>query len=195
MNEYNSIDLSSVVLECDPFPHLNGAAVLQDHLENLLFDWFEHTDAWTLAETDFYEQYEINMLDIVLPNPLSRLVSEAVVNAIREKYMVVFNLHTLELVGLVAHKLITGQKIGIHNDFIDDEETHRLVIHVNPRWSDENGGYLMLFHSGNVTDVAKVIPPAHNTMFGFEISPRSHHAVSKIYDYTRYTLIYTFKKG
>lgn len=182
-------------VERDPFPHFSSAFALQDKLEDRLFDWFEETEAWTLAETDFYEQYEINMLGVDLPLHLQFLVSNEVIEAVKERYKANFQVGSLDLVGLAAHKLVDGQKIGIHNDFIGKEETHRLVIHINPTWTAENGGYLMLFRSGDVNDVAKIIQPANNTIFGFEISPYSHHAVSKIYDYTRYTLIYTFKKG
>jgi len=195
MNEYNFIDLSSIESETEPFPHFSAASALQNNLGNLLFDWFKQTKAWMLVETDFYEQYEINMLSVDLPTHLQFLVSKEVINVIKEKFKIIFNIGSLDLVGLVAHKLVDGQKIGIHNDFIDEEETHRLVIHVNPGWTDENGGYLMLFGSDKVNDVSKIIQPANNSAFGFEISTNSHHAVSKIYDYIRYTLIYTFKKG
>jgi hypothetical protein len=194
MKEYNVIDLESVALEMEPFPHFSAAPALQNNLEKLLFDWFNQTTVWTLVETDFYEQYEINMLCVDLPTHLQFLISEEVTQVIKEKFKIIFNLVSLDLVGLVAHKLVGGQKIGIHNDFIDEEETHRLVIHVNPGWIDENGGYLMLFGSDKVNDVSKIIQPADNSAFGFEISPNSHHAVSKIYDYNRYTLVYTFKK-
>jgi Rps23 Pro-64 3,4-dihydroxylase Tpa1-like proline 4-hydroxylase len=93
----------------------------------------------------------------------------------------------------MAHKLVNGQKIAIHNDFNNGDETHRLVIHINPHWKEENGGFLMLFSSSNAEDLSKIINPINNTAFGFEISSSSHHAVSKIYDYIRYTIVYTFK--
>ena len=43
------------------------------------------------------------------------------------------------------------------------------------------------------SDLTKVFAPVMNFGFGFEISNISNHAVSKIYDFCRYTLIYTFK--
>ena len=105
-----------------------------------------------------------------------------------------FNEDHLEIVGVVAHKLVAGQHIGIHNDFIGAEETHRLVLQFNPHWIEENGGYLILFNSGKVEDVSKIILPLTNTAFGFEISEASYHAVSKIMGPPRYSIVYTFRK-
>src|ERR1700753_3742254 len=113
MNEYNFIDLSSIESETEPFPHFSAASALQNNFGNLIFDWFEQTKAWTLIETDFYEQYEINMLSIDLPAHLQSLVSQEVLQAIKEKFKIIFNIGSLDLVGLVAHKLVDGQKIGI----------------------------------------------------------------------------------
>jgi Rps23 Pro-64 3,4-dihydroxylase Tpa1-like proline 4-hydroxylase len=194
MNGYNLIDLSAAELENKPFPHFSAGEVLQNGTEHLLFDWFQQTDTWELVETDFYAQYEINLLKVKLPLLLQFLVSEDEIRHVKERLNGFFHTPSLDLVGIVAHKLVDGQKIGIHNDFIDGEETHRLIIHLNPDWTEENGGYLMLFGSENVDDLSKIIQPGHNTAFGFEISSASHHAVSKIYKYVRYSLIYTFKR-
>ena len=68
-----------------------------------------------------------------------------------------------------------------------------MLIQINPYWKEENGGYLLLFNSSDSKDMAKVVSPINNTAFGFEISKKSHHAVSKIYDFTRFTIVYTFK--
>jgi Rps23 Pro-64 3,4-dihydroxylase Tpa1-like proline 4-hydroxylase len=97
------------------------------------------------------------------------------------------------LVDVVAHKLVNSQHIGVHNDYINGDETHRLVLHFNPDWKEEHGGYLLLFNSSSADDMSKVVSPLNNSAFGFEISKRSHHAVSKIYNFIRYTIVYTFK--
>ncbi|WP_426720790.1 hypothetical protein [Enterobacter cloacae complex sp. 301C7] len=46
---------------------------------------------------------------------------------------------------IVAHKLISGDKIKIHNDFIEGQESHRILFHFNKNWKEENGGYFMIF--------------------------------------------------
>jgi Rps23 Pro-64 3,4-dihydroxylase Tpa1-like proline 4-hydroxylase len=195
MNSQNCIDLSSLVFGNQPFAHFTCTEILRDNVDALLFDWLGQTGEWYLSETDFYEQYEFNFLRAQLPEQLQCMVSKETINIIQNKFETYFKIDSLELVGVMAHKLIHDQKIGIHNDFINGEETHRLVIHVNPEWKQENGGYLMLFNSSKVEDIAKVIPPVNNFALGFEISGQSHHAVSKIYDFLRYTVIYTFRKN
>ena len=194
MNNKTIIDLSSVNYDNLPFPHFYSASVLQNKVEKLLYDWFENAEIWNLTKEDFYEQYELDFLNNELPENLKCLIDDTTIYKIAESIKTNFNINELDLVGIVAHKLIDGQRIGIHNDFIDYEETHRLVIHINPHWQEKNGGILMLFNSSEVKDVAKMINPINNSGFSFEISVNSHHAVSRIYDYSRYTLIYTFKK-
>ncbi len=190
----NCIDLSSLKVEDQPFPHFCSASTLQNNIDRELYNWLVNTESWKLIETDFYEQHEFSLLSIQLPKYLECLVSSKTIEFIEAKFKIAFNVESLDLVGVVAHKLVNEQHIGIHNDFIKGQETHRLVIHLNPDWNEEKGGFLMLFSSPDAEDISTVISPLNNTAFGFEISSRSHHAVSKIYDFSRYTVVYTFKK-
>ncbi|HBQ3265387.1 TPA: 2OG-Fe(II) oxygenase, partial [Klebsiella pneumoniae] len=99
-------------------------------------------------------------------------------------------------VDIVAHKLISGDKIKIHNDFIEGQESHRILFHFNKNWKEENGGYFMIFSKDEPESLEKIIPPLHGSVQGFEISQNSHHAVSQVYDFERYTVIYSFyRKG
>jgi hypothetical protein len=104
-----------------------------------------------------------------------------------------FRLTSFELVGITAHKLVDGQRIAIHNDFIEGEETHRFIIHLNPSWTEANGGFFMLFESDKVEGLSKIILPINNSAIGFEISQKSQHAVSEIHGIARYSIVYTFK--
>ena len=81
--------------------------------------------------------------------------------------------------GIGKPEPLLGNLAGYWSRRID--ETHRLVAHINPTWTDANGGYLMLFNSSNSEDVSKVIRPLNNSGFGFAISKDSHHAISKIH--------------
>jgi Rps23 Pro-64 3,4-dihydroxylase Tpa1-like proline 4-hydroxylase len=195
MNDYNCIDLSSPAIQDRPFPHFNSDFALNNGIEKELFDWFGQTEEWILSQTDFYEQFEFSFLSVDIPKNLECLISENTITFIKEKLKNVFSVESLGLVGVMAHKLTHGQRIGIHNDFINGDETHRLVIHINPDWREENGGLLMLFNSSNAEEISKIITPLNNSAFGFEISRNSHHAVSKIYGFSRYTIVYTFKKN
>jgi len=187
-------DLNAAKVEQVPFPHFSIGAVLPPTTIKNLFDWFQQTDVWKLVKTDFYEQYEFSLLHVDLPKHLKFLISEATLHYIEQRYIQEFGVNALILVDIVAHKLVNEQRIRVHNDFINGEETHRMILHINPLWKEENGGLLLLFNSSKVEDLSKIVKPMDNTAFGFEISRRSHHAVSKIYDYTRYTIVYTFKQ-
>jgi Rps23 Pro-64 3,4-dihydroxylase Tpa1-like proline 4-hydroxylase len=93
---------------------------------------------------------------------------------------------------LTAHKLIAGHTIRLHNDFVPERETHRLLIQFNREWQDENGGFLLFFNSPAPEDINRIIRPVHNSSVGFAISPKSNHAVSTVNNGERYTLVYSF---
>ena len=50
----------------------------------------------------------------------------------------------------------------------------------------------MLFNSDDARDVHRILRPAAGSTIGFAIGPASHHAVSRLYGGTRYTLVYSF---
>jgi len=195
MYEQTCLDLSRLVCGKTPFPHFTSADILTNGVEKRLFEWFRQTNAWSLTEADFYTQYEFSLLDAGVPAELQCLISEETIYTIRNRFITVFEKSSLELSGITAHKLVDGHRIGIHNDYIGKAETHRLVIQINPDWDDSKGGYLLLFNSGNAEDVFKLVKPINNSAFGFEISDRSYHAVSEVYDFSRYTIVYTFKEN
>jgi len=194
MLDTNCFNLESAQVERTPFPHFCVDLVLTLQKITQVFNWFQDSAIWNLVETDFYEQYEFSLLNTNLPDDIKCLISESTLQYIEQKYIREFKVNALKLVDIVAHKLVNEQRIGIHNDFINGEETHRLVLHINPQWNEENGGLLLLFTSSKPESIAKIVKPVNNTAFGFEISRQSHHAVSKIYKYTRYTIVYTFKE-
>jgi len=193
MSDIQNLDLSSAVSQNAPFPHFSATSVLNNQLEVKLYDWFQRTAEWNLVETEFYEQYEFSLLNIELPDQLKCLIDSDFLSTIENQFYESFNVKGFELVDVVAHKLVNSQHIGVHNDFINDEETHRMLIQINRNWNEDHGGYLLLFNSSDSSDMAKVVSPVNNTAFGFEISKKSYHAVSKIYDFTRFTIVYTFK--
>jgi Rps23 Pro-64 3,4-dihydroxylase Tpa1-like proline 4-hydroxylase len=177
-----------------PFPHFSSGYIINAGIDCELLNWFEHTRLWSLTETDFYSQYEFSLLEIELPERLKCLIEASSVDAIKTYFEHAFGVAGLVLVGITAHKLIDGHRMGVHNDFIGKDESHRLVIQINENWVQENGGFLMLFGSKNPQDVSKVVQPLHNSGIGFEISPNSYHAVSTVHNFKRYTLVYTFNK-
>jgi Rps23 Pro-64 3,4-dihydroxylase Tpa1-like proline 4-hydroxylase len=193
MHKSQILDFTNVLNEEQPFNYFSIASVLQNGLDDKLLKWLELTDNWEFTETDFYTQYEFSLLHVDVPENIRVLLHEQTISDIVDEFAKVQPEISLELVGLTVHKLLDGYKMGVHNDYIGSEESHRFLIQINAGWKEENGGYLMLFNSMNSDDVTNIISPLNNTGFGFEISPKSFHAVSTVYDFFRYTLVYTFK--
>jgi len=178
-----------------PFPHAHLPDLLPQQIANATLDWFRKTAPWRLLVASFYEQYEFSLLGDPPPQGLERLTDGDFIAELASLLQAEFGERDrLDLVDIAAHKLVSGQIIRIHNDFIDTEESHRILIQLNEGWQIENGGLLMLFGSDDPEDVQVVILPRHGSCFAFEISPTSHHAVSRIHKGDRYTLVYTFKR-
>lgn len=187
------LDLSGVILYQHPFQFFMRSNVLCLGGDQILHDWLRTTDAWTLTKEHFYTQFEMSFFDVSLPPSLAWVTSDHTLKCIETVFATEFHIKGFQTTGITAHLLQNGHTIGIHNDYLEGEETHRLIIQVNPGWQENNGGFLMLFNSDRSSDVAKVIKPINNSCFGFEISPNSFHAVSTVHNYSRYTLVYSFK--
>jgi Rps23 Pro-64 3,4-dihydroxylase Tpa1-like proline 4-hydroxylase len=178
-----------------PFPHAICGRVLPLALSNAVLEWFETGAPWRLRIESFYEQYEFNLHQVDLAPELAPLVADEMIEALAAQMLSPLTDERLLLAEANAHKLLPGQTIKIHNDFIDGEETHRVLIQINRNWTDQNGGMLMLFSSPAVDDIARLIRPVHGSAVAFEISPASFHAVSTIHAGARYTLVYSFKRA
>lgn len=177
-----------------PFPHLEIEEWLGSGLADAALEWLETTAPWSLKETSFYEQYEFSLLEFAPPDHLSALVGTEAIRRNSTLMEKAFGVSGRDLVDVTAHRLIPGQTIRLHNDFIGQEETHRLLVQLNRGWTAANGGLLMLFSSPRAEDVQAAIVPVHDSAFAFEISPKSYHAVSTIASGERFTLVYTFRE-
>ena len=60
--------------------------------------------------------------------------------AVRNGMTAVFDSAFDDEVNVVFHRLLPPQRIGIHNDYLAGEETHRLIIQLNRGMSDSDGG-------------------------------------------------------
>ena len=177
-----------------PFPHLRVPQILAPAASAAVLDWLSCRAPWKLRVEDFYEQHEFSLLSSDLGEQVKPLVAHDTVNLVREELRNAFGItNGLALVDINAHRLTPGQTIRIHNDFIKGEETHRLLVQLNSGWTEHNGGLLMLFRGPEPESVANIVLPRNGSGFAFEISPRSYHAVSRIVEGERYTLVYSFK--
>jgi Rps23 Pro-64 3,4-dihydroxylase Tpa1-like proline 4-hydroxylase len=186
------INIEETVFSAVPFPYFVCPQAINTNLSYELLDWLEKAAPWKLVETDFYEQYEFSFLQTKLPDSISILNSKDHLQDLTQQVAQNFSVRLANRIDFTAHKLIPGQRIRIHNDYIPGFETHRLLIQLNRGWEDENGGMLMLFNSQNPEDIYEIYRPIHGSALGFAISPDSHHAVSTIHGGERYTLVYSF---
>jgi Rps23 Pro-64 3,4-dihydroxylase Tpa1-like proline 4-hydroxylase len=177
-----------------PFPHAAVPAILASADADAALAWLETDAPWQLRVASFYEQYEFSLTGLNIPSRVRGLTDPAFIEALRDFLRsTVGAVGDLELADICAHKLVPDQTIRVHNDFIGEEETHRILVQLNSGWAIENGGILMIFSSDRPEDVFSVVMPTHGSGFAFEISERSFHAVSTIKTGERYTLVYTFR--
>jgi hypothetical protein len=185
-------DLSRCNVNESPFRYATFLECLPAETGNEILWWLENEAPWRHKRTAFYEQYEFSCWDCASPMA-SYVTSPTVLDAVRTAMMEVFARNFEEPISVVAHQLFGGQRIGIHNDYLVGQESHRLVIQLNRGLSDDNGGFLMLFKSDDPADIERVMRPVHLSGFAFEISPASFHAVSKVNAGVRYSLIYSLR--
>jgi Rps23 Pro-64 3,4-dihydroxylase Tpa1-like proline 4-hydroxylase len=192
MHTLEELHLSSIETFSQPFPYLVSPEAFSKDASLEILNWLETDAPWRLVETNFYEQYEFSLAEVRLPAHLAFLQDRNFLNRLKARIEGLFQARLSEQIDLTAHKLISGQRIRIHNDFIPGQETHRLLIQLNRHWTEADGGFLLLFNSSDPADVHKVFRPFHNSVVGMVITPVSHHAVSLVHGGERFTLVYSF---
>ncbi|MCI0561005.1 MAG: hypothetical protein MN733_21165, partial [Nitrososphaera sp.] len=126
-----------------PFPYFVSHQGLREDTGSALLSWFELDAPWNLRKADFYEQYEFSLREVPLPATIEPLRNTTNVAKVRRFVEAVFRVALTERVDISAHKLVSGQRIRIHNDLISGAETHRVLIQLNRGWVDDNGGLLI----------------------------------------------------
>ena len=184
-------ELISIRYDTLPFEHFLGCCEHSETCREWL-DWLETDAPWTLTTTDFYEQYEFSLLHASLAPAVHRLACPETLTALRHWMRRYFHRALSERVDVTAHKLISGQTIRIHNDYIPDGESHRLLLQLNRGWEPSHGGYLMFFDGPEPESVSRVMEPTSGSVQAFAISRRSYHAVSTVHQGERFTIVYSF---
>jgi Rps23 Pro-64 3,4-dihydroxylase Tpa1-like proline 4-hydroxylase len=188
-----SLALMEAEARSAPFPHATHPAPLPADLYEVALGWMERTAPWRLRVASFYEQWELHLDQRELPAQLQPLLATDTVEVLQRLMLAPLARVPLRLTEVTAHKLVPGQTIRVHNDHRPKGETHRLLIHLNRGWEDEQGGLLLLFGSAAADDVRRILRPTHRSAMAFAISPQSFHAVSTVQCGDRYTLVYSFQ--
>jgi hypothetical protein len=152
--------------------------------------------AWRLSTTDFYEQYEVSLIDtekLFDSTALDALREVALSPSFAEFISSITGQGQLDVVDVACHRSTTGQQIGIHNDFYPDGEVCRFTIHLNTDWTLNDGGLFVAFASEDCATMTAAYLPAMNSALLFEISPASFHAVTEVTcTRPRYSIVVSF---
>ena len=191
MRESRLVGTASLQIYAEPFPYFTATAAVGQVPTADLLTWLESQAQWNLVEADFYEQHELNWPEDTQAGVVAFLTEPSFLDAIRQEAVGIFNCSFDTRVDCSIHKLLAGQRIRIHNDLLAAGETHRVILHINRGWSISKGGFLMLFNSEDSADVHRVLMPLNGSIVGFEISEKSHHAVSTVIEGERFAIVYS----
>ena len=192
MNDDVTLQFTGLEVFSHPFPHFTATQGFDPDLSTSLLAWLETDAPWRLVEMDFYEQYEFSLYDALWPPDLEFITTRPFLDSLRLRTEQIFGTPLRDTPDCTAHKLVPGQRIRIHNDFLPGQETHRVLVQLNRDWNEGQGGFLMFFNSQDPRDVYRLFSPLHNSVVGFAISPDSNHAVSTIHGGGRFTLVFSF---
>lgn len=163
------------------FPHVYFSSPLNDALARDMVEEFQQLP-WRLSSTEFYDQYEVSLLDRDWPiGPALELFQQAMQSEELAKALArIVGTRSLFVSDIACHLSEKGQSIGIHNDMSDDREVCRMTIHLTPNWQTSDGGHFVVFKTPSVDDAVAAYPPIYNTAILFRINNSSFHAVSEI---------------
>jgi hypothetical protein len=174
-----------------PFRYATFEQCLPAPASELILRWLETTAPWNHVQADFYEQHEFSCWEGTDP-AAAMLRNEELLSGLRRELTALFGRELRPDATVVAHRLTPGHRIGIHNDHLENGETHRFVIQLNRGLTDADGGLFMLFNSEDPADVHNILRPTSGSAFAFEISPSSYHAISQMHSNVRYSIVYSF---
>jgi hypothetical protein len=190
---FGPFDLSGVQLSQEPFRFFGRPDTLRPDVGGALLAWLEHENPkWKDHGGAYYTLQDFSLLKArSLPERLECLRAPETCRWLRAQMADVFAATLGEQVDIDAHRMKAPDKVGIHNDFREGRETHRLLLFVGHDWAEDQGGVLLFFDTPPRAPQVG-FPPLHLLAIGFEISPRSYHAVSPVLKGVRYSLVYSF---
>ncbi|MFI0397499.1 MAG: cyclophane-containing peptide 2OG-Fe(II) oxygenase YhhC [Thiolinea sp.] len=184
-----------ITLDKVPYEHFFSQYHISKHLDADILKWFKNDAPWRLVREDFYTQYEFNFIDSILPPYLDFIKSLNYLESLKKTMEDTYKIALQSKFNVVAHKLVKGHVIKVHNDYLPEEferESHRLLFHFNRDWEESNGGYCMVFSTDDENSLCKIVKPNNFLLQSFAISKNSHHAVSEVKSGERFTIIFTF---
>ncbi len=153
--------------------------------------------AWKKTKASFYTQYE-SLIQPTDEHSLSKLYDPSFFMPFKSKLEKSLNVTLRNSARIVAHKLITADEIGIHNDYCDPSvgyENFRFIFQFSKTNELISGGELSFLQSPEKSNIIKQYPYTSNSGICFEITPNSFHYVAPV-EGERYTIvIYLWEEG
>jgi hypothetical protein len=181
--------------KAEPYKHLFVPKVFDPKFADAML-WEMEGLPWTLSTTEFYEQYEVSLLDTEQSfndTAFDRLREVAMSASFRKLISAITGKGGLKVADVACHRSTTDQQIGIHNDFYPGGEKCRFTIHLNPAWQLNEGGLFVTFGSEDSSTMKAAYLPIMNSALVFEISPKSFHAVTAVTSTRpRYSIVISF---
>jgi Rps23 Pro-64 3,4-dihydroxylase Tpa1-like proline 4-hydroxylase len=181
--------------KAEPYRHIFIPEVFDRRFAETVAHESEGLD-WRLSTTDFYEQYEVSLIDTEKSyesTALDVLREIALSPQFADFISSITGQGQLFVADVACHRSTTGQQIGIHNDFYPEGEVCRFTIHLNADWTLDDGGLFITFASEDSASMTAAYVPAMNSALLFEISPASFHAVTDVTtSRPRYSIVISF---
>jgi len=145
---------------------------------------------WKHEESHFYKQHSAK----IRPEdetPFAGLFRGAFFHPFKSRLEQLLGVSLRNCASMVAHKLITSQEIGIHNDYCDPAlgyESFRFIFQFARKEQLRSGGEISFLHSRDKNDIIQKYGYSENQGICFEITPYSYHYVEPV-EGERHTLV------
>lgn len=182
----------------DPFENVQFRSILAPELADGLLAWCENQAPWKYRKEPFYEVFEVNLATAKRTDLIESLLSRETLHEIRTFVSNYLGCTLDEHVDVGAHRMSPGFKMGIHTDYGNTKQSHRLFVQLNRGWSASYGGLLVLVDEERPKGPSprhRYVVPMHGSGMMFEPSQKSYHAVSEVNEGERYTLCFSFYRA
>ncbi len=153
--------------------------------------------SWEKKETFFYTQFKSHILP-AQKHAIASLFDPAFFFPFKAKLEQHVGVSFQNYIRIHAHKLITEDEIGVHNDYSDPEmgcENFRFVFQFSQPNQLSSGGEITFLSSRYKDDLIKQYSYGSNMGICFEITPYSFHYVTAVQGERHTLVMYLWEEG
>lgn len=179
----------SEYIHTDKFRFFSCTDIFSQESYSVLQEGFDQL-AWKKKDSHFYSQYS-SKISAKDRTPFAWLYQKNFFIPFKTKIEQILQTELRNHLSLIAHKLISSQEIGIHNDYCDPElgyENYRFIFQFSRPNQLIDGGKITFLFSENKENIIKIYPHRPNVGICFEITPYSYHFVEPVQG-ERHTLV------